>query len=329
LTVRFCDLVGSTALSAQLDPEDLREVVRQYQQTCAEAIQRHEGYIAQYLGDGLLVYFGYPTAHEDDAQRAVRTGLEIIQALCVQVPSPLAGEGQGKGAALDSTLPPHPTLPPQGGKEKTLQVRIGIHTGLVVIGDIGASGRTEQLALGETPNIAARIEGRAEPNTLLVSAATHRLIEGQFECQSFSPRLIKGIDTPLTVYQVQSERQSASLLMVIPATLQETLLVRLDRLADARQVAQLGATLGREFSYELLHAVAPFSETDLQTALAKPVEAEILYQRGAGSCARQPAWRVCGSSRGREPKLTNCWRMCTTGLPKASILKICKKQRWC
>jgi class 3 adenylate cyclase/predicted ATPase len=195
LTVMFCDLVGSTALSAQLDPEDLREVIRQYQQTCAEVIQQHEGYIAQYLGDGLLVYFGYPIAHEDDARRAVRAGLEITTAIAKQVPSPLVGEGQGEGAAV-------PCRP--------LQVRIGVHTGLVVIGDIGAGRRTEQLALGETPNVAARIQGLAEPNTVLISAATQRLIDGQFECQPFGTHLVKGIDTPIAVYHVQSERQSAS-----------------------------------------------------------------------------------------------------------------------
>jgi class 3 adenylate cyclase len=105
LTVMFCDLVGSTALSTQLDPEDLREIIRRYQQTCAEVIRRYEGYVAQYLGDGLLVYLGYPAAHEDDAVRAVRAGLEIIEAfqhpLLVRhkVPSPLAGEGQGEGAS--------------------------------------------------------------------------------------------------------------------------------------------------------------------------------------------------------------------------------------
>ena len=106
----FCDLVGSTALSAQLDPEDYRAVVQQYQQTCAAVIQRHEGYLAQYLGDGLLVYFGYPTAHEDDARRAVRTGLEIIEAISRR----------------------------QDRARSSLQVRIGIHTGLVVVGEIGA-----------------------------------------------------------------------------------------------------------------------------------------------------------------------------------------------
>jgi class 3 adenylate cyclase len=185
--VLFCDLVGSTALSTQLDPEDLRAVVRQYQQTCAEIVQRHEGYIAQYLGDGLLVYFGYPTAHEDDAQRAVRAGLEIIAALRDQGSSNRDQGGHG-----------------------SLQVRLGIHTGLAVIGEMGGSGRTEQLALGETPNIAACIQNLAEPNTVLISAVTHRLVSGHFECQPFGSHLLKGIDTPIAVYYVQSERQSTS-----------------------------------------------------------------------------------------------------------------------
>jgi class 3 adenylate cyclase len=176
LTVMFCDLVGSTALSAQLDPEDYRGIVQQYQQTCAQVIQHHEGYLAQYLGDGLLVYFGYPTAHEDDARRAVRTGLEIVEAL--------------KG---------------QGGQH-SLQVRIGIHSGLVVVGEIGTGSRTEQLALGETPNVAARLQGLAEPHTVLISAATQRLIDGQFECQPFGSHLVKGVATPIAVYHVQSER---------------------------------------------------------------------------------------------------------------------------
>lgn len=187
LTVMFCDLVGSTALSARLDPEDLREVVRTYQQTCAEVIRRHEGYIAQYLGDGLLIYFGYPTAHEDDARRAVRAGLEIVEAIGLQ------GTGDGGQA-----------------RQQPLQVRIGIHTGLVVIGTIGTEGKSEQLALGETPNLAARIQALAEPNTVIISAATQRLIEGQFECQPFGSHLVKGIDAPLAVYHVQGERQSGN-----------------------------------------------------------------------------------------------------------------------
>ena len=154
LTVLFCDLVGSTALSAQLDPEELREVVRAYQDTCAKVIARFEGYIAQYLGDGLLVYFGYPLAHEDDAQRAVRAGLGMVEAI-----------GQ-----LNSRL--------REERGVHLAVRLGIHTGLVVVGEVGSGPRQEQLALGETPNLAARLQSIAAPNTLAISAATLQLLSG-------------------------------------------------------------------------------------------------------------------------------------------------------
>ena len=159
LTVLFCDLVDSTALAGQLDPEDLREVVRAYQDTCAKVIARFDGHIAQYLGDGLLVYFGYPRAHEDDAQRAVRAGLGMVDAM-----------GQ-----LNTRL----------AQERGIQlaVRLGIHTGLVVVGEVGGGSRQEQLALGETPNIAARLQGLAAPNTLVISAATLQLLGGFFACQ--------------------------------------------------------------------------------------------------------------------------------------------------
>src|SRR5262249_50605923 len=144
LTVMFCDLVDSTRLSSQLDPEEYRDVVRAYQTACTEVIRRYDGHIAQLLGDGLLVYFGYPQAHEDDAQRAVRTGLGIL-------------------AAMDDL---HTRLPYAIGH--TLAVRLGIHTGLVVIGAMGDQGRHEHLALGETPNIAARIQGLTAPHTMAI-----------------------------------------------------------------------------------------------------------------------------------------------------------------
>ena len=146
--------MDSTRLSSQLDPEELRQVVQAYQATCAKVIARFEGHIAQYLGDGLLVYFGYPLAHEDDAQRAVRAGLGIIEAM-----------GQ-----LHTSLGPE--------REVHLAVRLGIHTGLVVVGDVGGGARQEQLALGETPNLAARLQGIAAPNTLVISAATFQLLGG-------------------------------------------------------------------------------------------------------------------------------------------------------
>ena len=190
LTVMFCDLVGSTALSEQLDPEELREVVRAYQATCTDAIQRYAGHIAQHLGDGLLVYFGYPAAHEDEAQRAVRTGLEILARL------------QTLNARLQPAIKerlPHP-----------IQVRIGVHTGLVVIGEIGNSEKREILALGETPNIAARLQGLAEPDTVVLSAATHRLVVGLFECQDLGLQTLKGMSTPLSVYRVVRESEAQS-----------------------------------------------------------------------------------------------------------------------
>ena len=155
----FCDLVDSTVLASQLDPEDLREVVRAYQDTCAKVIARFEGHIAQYLGDGLLVYFGYPLAHEDDAQRAVRAGLGMVEAM-----------GQ-----LNTRLTQE--------RGVQLAVRLGIHTGLVVVGDVGGGTRQEQLALGETPNLAARLQGIAAPNTLVISATTFQLLGGFFACQ--------------------------------------------------------------------------------------------------------------------------------------------------
>ena len=178
LTVLFCDLVDSTVLAGRLDPEVWREVLQAYQEVCAKVIARFEGHIAQYLGDGLLVYFGYPRAHEDDAQRAVRAGLGMIEA----VGQLNTGLSQGRGVQL--------------------AMRLGIHTGLVVVGEMGGGGRYEQLALGDTPNLAARLQGLAAPNTLVISAATLPLLGGFFVCQSLGPSLLKGFAQPLEVYQV-------------------------------------------------------------------------------------------------------------------------------
>jgi len=165
-------------LSSQLDPEEYRDVVRAYQNVCTEVIQRYEGHIAQLLGDGLLIYFGYPQAHEDDAQRAVRAGLGIIEAV----------------GALNTRL--------EQDKGIGLAVRLGTHTGLVVVGEMGSQGRQEQLALGEVPNIGSRIEGLAAPNTIAVSEATYRLIQGYFECQDLGAQTLRGVAEPLHVYRV-------------------------------------------------------------------------------------------------------------------------------
>jgi TOMM system kinase/cyclase fusion protein len=194
LTVLFCDLVDSTPLASQLDPEELREVVRAYQETCAKVIARFEGHIAQYLGDGLLVYFGYPLAHEDDAQRAVRAGLGMMEAMG-QLNVRLAQE---RGVQL--------------------AVRLGVHTGLVVVGEVGGGARQEQLALGETPNVAARLQGIATPNTLVISAATFQLLGGFFACQSLGTPSLKGLAQPLAVFQVLYESTARSRLEAAGST---------------------------------------------------------------------------------------------------------------
>src|SRR5262249_35336639 len=143
-----------------------------------EVIQRYDGHIAQYLGDGLLIYFGYPQAHEDDAHRAVRTGLGILAAM----------------GDLNTRL--------QREQDIQLGVRLGIHTGLVVVGEMGGQGRQEQLALGEVPNIASRIEGLAQPNTIAISEATYRLIEGYFTCESLGEHALRGVTQPFNMYRV-------------------------------------------------------------------------------------------------------------------------------
>ncbi|MCZ6876114.1 MAG: AAA family ATPase [bacterium] len=179
LTVMFCDLADSTKLSQQLDPEDLREVIRAYQETAAEVIHQFEGHMAQYLGDGLLIYFGWPVAHEDDAQRAMHVGLGIVD-------------------AITSSL--NPRLQQEKGVQ--LAVRLGIHTGPVVVGEMGGGGRHENLATGETVNIAARLEGLAAPNTLMISNVTARMVRDAFELEDLGQQVLKGVAEPMEVFRV-------------------------------------------------------------------------------------------------------------------------------
>jgi len=179
VTVLFCDLVASTELSQQLDPEDYRAVVRAYQAAAADAIQSYDGYIAQYLGDGLLVYFGWPQAHEDAVHRAVHASLALLDAL-----SPLH----------DTHLVPHYGV--------RLAVRIGLHTGMAVIGEIGGGDRYEQLAMGDTPNLAARIQGLATPNTVALSAVTARLVQSAFALEDLGTHALKGVAEPMQVFRV-------------------------------------------------------------------------------------------------------------------------------
>jgi class 3 adenylate cyclase len=167
VTVMFSDLVDSTGLSARMDPEDLREVISAYQECVAEIVRRFDGFVARYMGDGVLVYFGYPQAHEDDAERAVRAGLELIAAV----------------AGLKT--------------HASLQTRVGIATGVVVVGDlIGTGAAQEQAVVGETPNLAARLQGLAEPNMVVIAESTRRLLGNLFELQDLGAREVKGIAGP-------------------------------------------------------------------------------------------------------------------------------------
>ena len=167
----FTDLVGSTALSARMDPEDFREIISAYQKCVAETVRGFGGFVAKYMGDGVLVYFGYPQAHEDDADRAVRAALELVAAV--------------------SDLKTHAAM----------QTRVGIATGLVVVGDlIGSGASQEQAIVGETPNLAARLQGVAEPNSVVIAESTRKLLGNLFELEDLGVQDLKGMSGPLRAW---------------------------------------------------------------------------------------------------------------------------------
>ena len=257
LTVMFCDLVGSTALSERLEPEELREIVRRYQEVCQRVIAGFEGHIAQYLGDGILVYFGYPRAHEDDAQRAVHSALAILE----------------KMTTLNDVLEPRHGL--------RLSVRVGIDTGPVVAGEVGAGDRLENLALGQTPNIAARIQGLAEPDTVLLSEATHQLLRGTFDCTLLGSFQLKGISRPVEVLRAEAAHAPQRLFestshkanpIVGREREQEQIATLADRLTEGR-----GGTL-------LLGGEAGIGKSRLVESLAERAESEgWRWLEGSGS----------------------------------------------
>ena len=187
LTVLFVDLVGSTALAARLDPEDMGAVMRAYHGACAETVERWGGHVAKYMGDGVLAYFGWPQAHEDDAERAVRAGLELVAAVSTLDATGLAvGGGRAKG--------------------QPLAARIGIATGLVMVGElIGEGSAKEQTVIGETPNLAARLQALAAPGSVVIGQATRKLVGALFELVDLGPRRLKGFTTPIAVWQVAGE----------------------------------------------------------------------------------------------------------------------------
>jgi class 3 adenylate cyclase len=183
LTVMFCDLVGSTAMSARLDPEDMREVIRAYQDACSGAVARYDGFVAKFMGDGVLAYFGFPGAHEDDAERAARAGLDI--------------------AAIVAKL--------ETAARVKLEVRIGIATGIVVVGDVVGQGTAqEQAVVGDTPNLAARLQALAEPGSVVIAEATRRLLGGTFELKALGVQTLKGFDAPVPVWSVVREADNVS-----------------------------------------------------------------------------------------------------------------------
>jgi class 3 adenylate cyclase len=204
VTVMFSDLVGSTALSARMDPEDLREIISAYQKCVAETVRRFGGFVAKYMGDGVLIYFGYPQAHEDDAERAVRAGLDLIAAI----------------GALKTHAP--------------LQTRVGIATGLVVVGDlIGSGASQEQAIVGETPNLAARLQGIAEPNSVVIAESTRKLIGNLFEFEALGGQDLKGIAGAVRAWGVTR-----------PSSVESRF--------DALHAAGLTELVGREEELELL-----------------------------------------------------------------------------
>jgi class 3 adenylate cyclase len=181
LTVLFCDLVGSTELAARLDPEDLREVMRAYQAACADVVGRFEGHVARFLGDGVLAYFGWPRAHEDDAERAVRAGLRLVRDIA--------------------------RLEPRA--EVRLQARVGVATGHVVVGDLISEGVSDKDAVsGDTPNLAARLQAMATSGSVVISQATRRLVGGLFELDDLGPQRLKGFAEPLVAWLVAGEGQA-------------------------------------------------------------------------------------------------------------------------
>ena len=173
LTVMFCDLVGSTALSEKLDPEELRSLLHAYRTLCGDVIARYDGFVARYVGDGILTYFGWPTAHEEDAERAVRAALEIVHTV------------------------------KRASSTEDLSVRIGIATGPVVVGETAGAGDQSKLAVGSTPNLAARLQGLATADQIVIAASTRRLVGNAFELTDLGEHDLKGIAEPVHAWRVE------------------------------------------------------------------------------------------------------------------------------
>ena len=243
VTVMFSDLVGSTALSARMDPEDLREVISAYQKCVAETVQRFGGFVAKYMGDGVLVYFGYPQAHEDDAERAVRAGLELVSAV--------------------TALKTHTAL----------QTRVGIATGLVIVGDLIGSGETQERGIvGETPNIAARLQGIAEPNTAVIAESTRKLLGNLFQLEDLGAKELKGIAAPVRTWAALRASPVAGRFEALHATVLTALVGREEELELLLRRWSKAKT--REGQVVLLSGEAGIGKSRLTAALLETIASE-------------------------------------------------------
>ena len=278
LTVLFCDLVGSTELAARLDPEDLREVMRAYQAACAGVVCRFEGHLARFLGDGVLAYFGWPRAHEDDAERAVHAGLQLVDDVA--------------------------RLEPRAGVR--LHARVGVATGQVVVGDLISEGISDKDAVsGETPSLAARLQAVAAPTSVVISQSTRRLISGLFELTDLGPQHLKGFADPLSAWQVEGPvraegrfeaRQTTGLTPLVGREEEIALLLRRWRqvadgegqvvllsgepgIGKSRLVRELRERIAAEPHLQLTHQCSPYHQTSPLHPLIEHLERAAGFER--------------------------------------------------
>ena len=292
----FVDLVGSTALSARLDPEEMREVIRAYQNAVAGEITRFEGHVAKFMGDGVLAYFGWPRAHEDEAERAVRAGLAITAAIG-QLSNP-AGE--------------------------PLAARVGIATGLVVVGDlVGEGAAQEQAVVGDTPNFAARLQGIAAPGQVVIADATRRLLGASFELEDLGQHELKGISEPVPAFAVTGERpvESRFEAMSGPSLLpmvgrDQELALLLERWALGQGRRGPGRAPGRRGrDRQIADQPRPARCPGRRAARPRPLPVLALPHRQralAGDPAAEPC-RGPGGGTTRSRSGSTSWRRCSTG----------------